>query len=261
MGKENQYDFEKAVDEYLATHPVKGLADWNDFRKFAATAPVKGTVDATVQPCHKARRVRFWGALEHMALMRAWGLDVDEFDPDAAARGCCPDVIFCHLTPGYSPGDVEQILGAVRRGTHFVTLQNTGNWSAAIAKRLGHSYKGVMTAGPAADGGVFFTNCPKLFAGFPEGRLDADVLAFMGRNRHGMFLTGDRCLLGVADAKKKRIATAIAQYPYGKGAVTLVGPYAGVSTLSNTGPDYKRLLLNLISLLPPVGGTKCGTNC
>ena len=257
MGSANQRGFERAVDEYLATHPVAGMFDWNDFRKFAATAPAKGTVDATVLPCHKARRVRFWGALEHMSLMRAWGLDVGEFDPDAAARGCCPDVIFCHLKPGYSPGDVEQILGAVRRGTHFVTLQNTDNWSAAIAKRLGHSYKGVLTAGPAEDGGVFFPNCPKLFAGFPEGRLDADVLAFMGRNRHGMFLTGDRCLLGVADAKRQRIATAIAQYPYGKGAVTLVGPYAGGATLARPGADYKRLLLNLICLLPPVGGAPC----
>ena len=68
MGNETNCGFENTVNEYLATHSVKGLSDWGDFQKFAATAPVKGEVDATVQPCHKARRVRFWGALEHLPL-------------------------------------------------------------------------------------------------------------------------------------------------------------------------------------------------
>ena len=161
MANENQCGFAKAVNEYLATHPVKGLADWGDFQKFAAAPAVKGAVDATVQPCHKARRVRFWGALEHLPLMRSWGLDVDEFDPDAAARGCVPDVIFCHLQPNYSQGDVDQIREAVRRGTHFVTLQNTDRWCDVMAKRLGHTYSGVLNSN--AKTGVYFGNCPKLF--------------------------------------------------------------------------------------------------
>ena len=124
-----------------------------------------------------------------------------------------------------------------------------------FAKRFGCNYDGVLTIGSDAEGGVFFANCPKLFEGFPEGRLGADVLPFMGGNRHSMYLTGDRCLLGAADMKKRRIATSIAQYAYGKGAITLVGPCA--KDLNKTGADYKRLLLNLITLLPPVCGAAC----
>lgn len=253
MNSDKEDVFAKTVNEFLATHQVAGIEDYAAFSRYAATTPAKGTVAAEVTPAHKARKVRFWGALEHLPLMKSWGLDVAEFDPDAAARGCCPDVIFCHLLPGYSRGDVDQILDAVRRGTHFVTLQNTDRWSGVIAKRFGCSYDGVLTVGPASQGGVFFANCPKLFAGFPAGRLE-EVLAFMGGNRHGMYLTGDRCLLGVADTEKRRIATAIAQYGYGKGAVTLVGPCVNVKDLDKAGPDYKRLLLNLIDLLPPVCG-------
>ena len=58
MANENKCGFAKAVNEYLATHCVAGLSDWDDFQKYAATPAVKGAVDATVQPCHKARRVR-----------------------------------------------------------------------------------------------------------------------------------------------------------------------------------------------------------
>ena len=133
MSCEKDCGFTKAVNEYFATHPVAGIADCPDFIKYAAATPVKGNVDATVQPCHKSRHVRFWGALEHLPVMRGWGLDVDEFDPDASARGCNPDVIFCHLQPNYSQGDVDQIREAVRRGTHFVTLQNTDRWCDVLA--------------------------------------------------------------------------------------------------------------------------------
>ena len=127
--------FAKTVNEFLATHQVAGIEDYAAFARYAAEVPVKGTVSAEVTPAHKARKVRFWGALEHLPLMKAWGLDVAEFDPDAAARGCVPDVIFCHLMPGYSQGDVDQILGTVRRGTHFVTLQCTDRWSEVLADR------------------------------------------------------------------------------------------------------------------------------
>ena len=256
MANENQCGFAKAVNEYLATHPVKGLADWGDFQKFAAAPAVKGAVDATVQPCHKARRIRFWGALEHLPLMRSWGLDVDEFDPDAAARGCVPDVIFCHLQPNYSFGDVEQILAVIRRGTHFVTLQSTDKWCAALAKRLGHTYSGVLNVSSAKDA-VYFANCPSLLAGFPEGRLDAGAYPILRTHACAVYMTGERCLLGVADTKQKRIASAIAQYPYGKGAATFVCPFASFKKEELNDPAYKRLLLNLITLLPPVGGKTC----
>ena len=260
MANENKCGFAKAVNEYLATHPVKGLADWGDFQKFAAAPAVKGAVDATVQPCHKARRVRFWGALEHLPVMRSWGLDVDEFDPDAAARGCVPDVIFCHLQPNYSFGDVEQILAAIRRGTHFVTLQSTDKWCDALAKRLGHTYGGVLNVSSAKDA-VYFANCPSLLAGFPEGRLDAGAYPILRTHACAVYMTGERCLLGVADMKQKRIASAIAQYPYGKGAATFVCPFASFKKEELNDPAYKRLLLNLITLLPPVGGATCGSNC
>jgi len=245
--------FAATVEKYFATHPVAGLDSYADFCRLVAQPVAGGDIDATVQPRHKARKVRFWGALEHMAQFRKWGLDAAEFDPDAAERGEYPDVIFCHLVPGYSQGAVDQILDAVRHGTHFVTLQSTDNWSAVIAKRLGHTYGGVLTAPQKEKGGVFFRNCPKLFAGFPEGRLDVPLFSCFGQARHGMYLTGDKCLMGVADTHKCRIATSIAQYKYGKGAVTLVGPCVNQNdNEAINSPAYKRLLLNLIDLLPAV---------
>ncbi len=256
MSIEKQCGFSKAVNEYLATHPVKGMADIRDFSKFAATTPVKGAVDATVQPCHKERKVRFWGALEHLEVMRTWGLDVAEFNPDAAAKGCYPDVIFCHLPPNYSFGAVEQILDAVRHGTHFVTIQATDLWSDAIAKRLGHTYKGVLFT-PAKDA-VYFGGCPKLFAGFPEGRLDPAAFPFLCIKACAVYLTGDDCLLGLADMNKKSVATAVAQYKYGKGAVTFVCPFVDQNNANEINdPAYKRFLLNLITFLPPVGAKSC----
>ena len=72
-----------------------------------------------------------------------------------------------------------------------------------------------------------------------------------------MYMTGERCLLGLADMQQKRIASAIAQYRYGKGAFTFVGPFVNPNPNEMNAPAYKRLLLNLISLLPPVGGKTC----
>lgn len=245
--------FAAEVEKYLATHPVDGMETYANFCRLVAQPAAEGAVDATVQPCHKARKIRFWGAMEHLALFKGWGLDAAEFDPEAAANGDYPDVIFCHLAPGYSQGDVEQILDAVRHGTHFVTLQATDRWCAAIAKRLGHTYGGVLNAPEKNRGGVFFKSCPKLFAGFPEGRLDAPLFGFVGKARFGMYLSGDKCLLGVADTHSCRIATSIAQYGYGKGAVTLVGPCVSPHSAKDmNAPAYKRLLLNLVDLLPPV---------
>ena len=89
--------FAATVEDYLATHPVAGMETYADFCRLVAQPAANGAVDATVQPCHKARKIRFWGALEHMSVFKSWGLDVAEFDPDAADRGDYPDVIFCHL--------------------------------------------------------------------------------------------------------------------------------------------------------------------
>ena len=249
--------FAQEVENFLATHPVEGMANYGDFCRVVVETPVTGTVDATVQACHKARKVRFWRALEHLALLKSWGLDAEEFDPDAAAAGNYPDVIFCHLQPGYAKGDTEQFLDAARHGTHVVVLQCTDQWSEVFAKRLGHTYSGVLTAPAATRGGVFFAPCAKLFAGFPKGRLDAPLFDCFGGSRHGMYLSGERCLLGVADTDKCRVASSIAQYAYGKGAITLVGPCVNQANLQKTATaPYKRLLLNLIDLLPPVMAEK-----
>ena len=117
--------FADEVERYLATHPVAGMDSYANFCRLVAQPAAQGAVDAVVQPDHKARKIRFWGALEHLALFKTWGLDAEEFDPEAAAQGVYPDVIFCHLEPNYSQGAVDRILDAVRHGTHFVTLQNT----------------------------------------------------------------------------------------------------------------------------------------
>ena len=249
--------FAQEVERYLAVHPVEGVGGYGDFCRLVAQPAAEGAVDATVRPCHKARRIRFWGALAHLSMMKEWGLDVDELDFDAADAGDSPDVVFIHLKPGYCQGDVDAMLEVARRGAHVVVLQCTDLWSEALAKRLGHTYGGVLAAPAMEKGGVFLRNCPKLFEGFPEGRLDAPLLGFFGASRFGMFLSGDRCLMGVADTHRCRIATAIAQYAYGKGAFTLVGPCVNPSSARGMGDiAYKRLLLNLIDLLPPVAKEK-----
>ena len=245
--------FAEEVENYLAEHPVAGLETYADFCRLVAQPPAQGAVDATVPSCLKERRIRFWGALEHMELFRDMGLDAAEFDPDAAAAGDWPDVVFCFLEPGFSKGDVSMMLAAAARGVHVVVLGYTDKWSEVLAERLGFRYGGLLNAPSANRGGVFFKNCPALFAGFPEGRLDAPAMSFAGKSRYGMFLSGAKCLLGVADTHACRIATAIAQYPRGKGAVTLVGPFASTSSrAAMTSDAHRRLLLNLAALLPPV---------
>ena len=248
--------FAQEVERYLAVHPVEEVRDYGDFCRLVAQPAAGGDVDATVRPCHKARKIRFWGAFEHLAMMKKWGLDVGELDFDAAISGNCPDVVFVHMEPGYSQGDVDAMLEIARRGAHVVVLQCTDRWGKELAKRLGYTYGGVMTAPQKNRGGVFIANCPKLFEGFPKGRLDAPLLDFFGASRHGLHLTGDRCLMGVADTDRCRIATAIAQYAYGKGAFTLVGPCVDPSSPAMQNKIYKRLLLNLIDLMPPAADEK-----
>ena len=102
--------FAEEVENYLAEHPVAGLETYADFCRLVAQPPAQGAVDATVPSCLKERRIRFWGALEHMELFRDMGLDAAEFDPDAAADGDWPDVVFCFLEPGFSKGDVSMML-------------------------------------------------------------------------------------------------------------------------------------------------------
>ena len=247
--------FAQEVERFLAVHTVQGIENYGDFTRLVAQKPATGKVDATVTPAHKARKVRVWGALGQLELFNEMGLNAEELDPDEMERGIYPDVVFSTTAPGYCQGDVDMILDAVSHGTHFVTLESTDRWSAELARRLGHTYGGVLTIPFANRGGVFFRNCPKLLEGFPEGRIDAPLFACFGASRHGMFLTGDRCLLGVANTDSCRIATSVAQYKYGKGAVTLFGPCCTEAKLMRT-PEYKRLMLNLITLLPPAQGAK-----
>ena len=233
------------TERYFATHDVPGLKTFQDLLKLALTPtgdPV--AVEATALPRHKAKKIRCWGPMM-VPVFRSWGLDAEELDPDALARGELPDVIFITQGPNYSQGDVEMIFRAAAEGVHVVTLCATDQWSGVIAKRLGFSYGGVLTIGAPERGGILFANCPKLLDGFPsKPRLNAEFHE-IGPWLHGMYLTGDRCLMGVADVGQGRIATAVAQYPVGRGAVTLFGPrlYEKPDI-----PVCKRMLLNLIDL-------------
>ena len=182
-------------------------------------------------------------------MYKSWGLDVAEFDPEAAAQGDLPDVVIvAGCAPNYYKGLVDTMFRAAAEGVHVVTLNPTDQWSAAIAKRLGFTYGGVLTIGPAEKGGALIPNCPKLFEGFPAKALLNAEFGAIDKWLHGMYLTYDTCLMCVADAGKGRIASAIAQYPVGRGAVTLVGPDL---VRNPNDPACKRLLLNLIDLLPP----------
>ena len=240
--------FADAANRYLASHKVEGVGDANALMHvIGAPCGDAAAVDATVEPRHKARKVRCWGP-NMLPFFERWGLDVAEFDPDAAARGDLPDVIFITQAPHYSQDDVDIIFRTAAEGVHVVTLSATDQWSDAIAKRLGFKYGGVLTIGSPSAGGAFIPNCPKLMEGFPsKPRLDAEF-GEIGKWLHGMYLTGDKCLMCVADSKQGKIATAVAQYPVGRGAVTLFGPrlYEKPDV-----PACKRMLLNLIDLLPP----------
>ena len=241
--------FEAEAGRYLSGHRVEGIGDFAALG--SALAAPRGEavrIEAKVEPSHKARKVRCWGTLM-LPYFMDWGLDVDEFDPDAVARGELPDVIFVTQRPGYAQGDVETIYRAAAEGAHVVTLNGTDAWSAAIAKRLGFSYGGVLTIDGTGKSGIAVPNCPALFRGFPaKARLDAEFAAVMPKWIHGMYLTGDTCLMCVADSAQGRVATGIAQYRIGRGAVTLVGPRLYEDPNK---PLCKRMLLNLIELMPP----------
>jgi len=240
--------FETDAGRYLAMHVIAGVKDYGELKGLMATpCGVAAPIETEVQPRHAARKVRCWGT-RMVPFFRSWGIDADELDPESLSRGELPDVIFVTQPPHYAAGDVEMIYRAAAEGVHVVTLSGTDKWSNEIAKRLGFSYRGVLTIGGPEKGGVVMPNCPKLFEGLPrKARLDAEFAA-IPKWIHGMYLTGDKCLMAVADSAKGCIATAIAQYAVGRGAVTLVGPrfYETPNT-----PICKRMLLNLIDLLPP----------
>lgn len=242
-------NFAADVEAYLATHKIAGVESFLGLLKvMGEPCGEAAPVDATVQPKHKAKKVRMWG-IQTMSVYKEWGLDVAEFDPEAAAQGDLPDVVIvAGCRPDYYKGLIETMFRTAAEGVHVVTLNPTDQWSDAMAKRLGFKYDGVLTISSAEKGGALIPNCPKLFEGFPaKTRLNAEFGA-IAKLQHGMYLTYDKCLMCVADAGKGRIASAIAQYPVGRGAVTLVGPDL-VRTPND--PACKRLLLNLIDLLPP----------
>lgn len=193
----------------------------------------------------QTKKVRVWGTLM-LAPFQRWGLDVAEFDPDAVAQGDIPDVVFVTQAPGYFQHDVEVMYRAAAEGVTFVTLSATDQWSARIARRLGFTYEGVLTVGAAAKNDyALFAAEPSLVAGLADGQsLETAFTPLIARAwMHGMYLTGGRCLLGLADLKQGRAATAIAQYPIGRGGFTLVGPRLYENPDE---PVCKRLLLNLI---------------
>lgn len=248
VAAKNPRTFASDVGKYLSTHAVAGVSDFQTLQRLIGEPCGEAVaVDATVEPRHKARKVRCWGP-RMVPFFRKWGIDAEEFDPGALLRGDVPDVIFLTQAPFYAQGDVEMIYRAAAEGAHVVSLCGTDRWSGAIAARLGRHYDGVLTIGSPASGGAAIPNYPRLFEGFPKKpRLDAELSA-IAKWLHGMYLTGDKCLMCVADARQGRIATAVAQYAVGRGTVTLFGP-----RLYETpdAPVCKRLLLNLIDLMPP----------
>ena len=245
-----QRDFANDVDAFLAAHKLAGVDSFQGLLGLMGEpCGAAAAIDAAVQPKHRARKVRLWG-VQLLPVYRAWGLDVAEFDPEAAAHGDLPDVVIIagNTGPDYSKGLVDAMFRAAAEGVHVISLCPTDRWSAAVARRLGFKYDGVLTIGPAEKGGALIPNCPRLFEGFPaKARLNAEFGA-IATKQHGMHLTFDKCLMCVADAGKGRIASAIAQYPVGRGAITLVGPDL---VRHPDDPACKRLALNLIDLLPP----------
>ena len=179
------HDFAGDVERYFAAHSVPGLAKFNDLLALAlAPTGDAAAVEAEVLPRHKAKKIRCWGPVM-VPFFRSWGLDAEELDPDALARGELPDVIFITQAPYYAKGDVEMIFRAAAEGGHVVTLCATDRWSEAIAKRLGFTYGGVLTIGAPERGGILFPNCQKLMAGFPsKPKLNAefrdiDIVSFL----------------------------------------------------------------------------------
>ena len=237
--------FANVVENYLRSHQVAGLETYADFCRLVASPAKTQPIDATPSAEQKARKVRVWGALEHLALFKEMGLDADELDPDAMARGDLPDVIFSTMAPGLCKGDREMFLSAAAAGVHVVTLLNTDKWCEALANMGYFTYQGVLTAPGPSRNGVLFGNCPRLLRGFPEGRLDG-AFSFVGTSRHGMYLSGATCLMGVADADNCQIATSVAQYKIGKGAITFFGPC--LTNLKD--PGCRKMLLNLVDLMP-----------
>ncbi len=245
-----QQNFATDVEAYLAAHKIAGIESFQGLLKLMSEpCGAAAAIDATVLPKHKAKKVRLWG-FEQLFVYKSWGLDVAEFDLEAAAHGDLPDVVIINSNtgPDYAKGLVDAIFRAAAEGVHVISLRPTNQWSDALARRLGFQYGGVLTIGPVEKGGALIPNCPKLFEGFPaKMRLNAEFGA-VANLQHGMYLTYDKCLMCVADAGKGRIASAIAQYPVGRGAITLVGPDL---VRYPDDPACKRLLLNLIDFFPP----------
>ena len=163
-------NFAAETERYLAAHQVAGVdSPQGLLRLIGEPCGPAVAVDAAVQPRHKARKVRCWGTLM-LPVFRAWGIDAEEFDPDAAERGDLPDVVFVTQAPNYSQGDVDMMFRAAAEGVHVVTLSATDQWSREIAKRLGYSYGGVLTIGPPANGGVealmLLSDDGKAFSGY-----------------------------------------------------------------------------------------------
>lgn len=251
--------FDRATG-WIARHPETGIADFPALVKKMTDPCAPATAfDTAVLPRHKVKTVRVWGT-ELLETFRTWGLDVAEFNPNKLGKGEVPDVVFLTQAPGYFHHDVEVMYRAAAEGVNFVALDRTDLWSMRIARRLGFKYDGVLTIGGPVRGGSAFTCVPQLATGFPKDtRLDAFFAPIYRANRmHGMYLTGEECLMGVVDVGQGRVATAIARYRIGRGSFILVGP--GICKLPNE-PITRRLILNLIDLCEKPAGPVLNLPC
>ena len=95
-------NFAADVEAYLATHKIAGVESFQGLLKvMGEPCGEAAPVDATVQLKHKAKKVRMWG-IQTMSVYKEWGLDVAEFDPEAAAQGDLPDVVIvADCAPNY----------------------------------------------------------------------------------------------------------------------------------------------------------------
>ena len=84
-------NFATDVEAYLAAHKIAGVDSFQGLLKvMGEPCGAAASIDATVLPKHKAKKVRLWG-IQTLSVYKSWGLDVAEFDPEAAAQGDLPD--------------------------------------------------------------------------------------------------------------------------------------------------------------------------
>ena len=88
-------NFATDVEAYLAAHKIAGVESFQGLLKvMGEPCGAAASVDATVLPKHKARKVRLWG-VQTLSVYKSWGLDVAEFDPETLRSRLVPGLYAC----------------------------------------------------------------------------------------------------------------------------------------------------------------------